>query len=548
MSATLLAILAAIWLLGAWLRIYKQARFYQIEEYMSGRYLRWVLSRRTRLLPARPLAAWFLALAVGALLAEAPDSFLPAIVAVAGATIAVFPARHREVKQGFSATARMKRLLAGAWLASAVAFAAAAILAISHPLLASPVIQVTATSAMGFVFFLLAPLWLVAGNILMQPIENALRRLYLRRAARTLEAINPKIIGITGSYGKTTTKSFLRDILSGRFHVYATPKSYNTLMGISLAINRDLADDYRTEYFISEMGAYVEGEIDRICRLTPPDIAIVTEVGPQHLERFGSLENIRKAKYEIVKNLPADGAAVLNWDNPYVRSMAAGGRPSTILTVSRDLSIEAAKAREITWLASDIRETLDGLSFTVEHVASGEQAEIKTSLVGEHNVTNLLLCIAAARHEGIPLRDIAMRVRRLQPAESRLVLERTAAGITIINDAYSANPLGVVSALKVLGMHDAGARLLITPGMVELGELQESENHKLGLLAAQYATDIILIGKTQTQAIVDAIRSTSFDRSRLHVVETLRESVEWYQHNLKSGDAVLFLNDLPDTY
>ena len=548
MSATLLAILAAIWLLGAWLRIYKQARFYQIEEYMSGRYLRWVLSRRTRLLPARPLAAWFLALAVGALLAEAPDSFLPAIVAVAGATIAVFPARHREVKQDFSATARMKRLLAGAWLASAVAFAAAAILAISHPLLASPVIQVTATSAMGFVFFLLAPLWLVAGNILMQPIENALRRLYLRRAARTLEAINPKIIGITGSYGKTTTKSFLRDILSGRFHVYATPKSYNTLMGISLAINRDLADDYRTEYFISEMGAYVEGEIDRICRLTPPDIAIVTEVGPQHLERFGSLENIRKAKYEIVKNLPADGAAVLNWDNPYVRSMAAGGRPATILTVSRDLSIEAAKAHEITWLASDIRETLDGLSFTVEHVASGEQAEIKTSLVGEHNVTNLLLCIAAARHEGIPLRDIAMRVRRLQPAESRLVLERTAAGITIINDAYSANPLGVVSALKVLGMHDAGARLLITPGMVELGELQESENHKLGLLAAQYATDIILIGKTQTQAIVDAVRSTSFDRSRLHVVETLRESVEWYQHNLQSGDAVLFLNDLPDTY
>jgi len=159
-----------------------------------------------------------------------------------------------------------------------------------------------------------------------------------------------------------------------------------------------------------------------------------------------------------------------------------------------------------------------------------------------------LLCIAVAYHEGIPLREIAMRIRRLQPAESRLVLKTTAAGITIINDAYSANPKGVVSALKVLGMHQTGARLLITPGMIELGAMHEEENRKLGLLAAQQATDIILVGKTQTAPIVEAIKSTSFDLSRLHVVDTLKESVDWYQRNLGAGDAVLFLNDLPDTY
>ena len=182
------------------------------------------------------------------------------------------------------------------------------------------------------------------------------------------------------------------------------------------------------------------------------------------------------------------------------------------------------------------------------HVTSGERALITTEVVGEHNVTNLLLCIAVAYHEGIPLRDIARRIRSLQPAESRLVLNKTAAGITIINDAYSANPKGVVSALQVLGLHESGARLLITPGMIELGELQEAENRKLGLLAAQHATDIILVGKTQTQPIVDAIQSTSFDRSRLRVVETLQESVDWYQQHLRAGDTVLFLNDLPDTY
>ena len=158
-------------------------------------------------------------------------------------------------------------------------------------------------------------------------MESALRRRYLRGAADILDQIKPKIIGITGSYGKTTTKHFLRDILSVRYRAYATPKSYNTLMGISLAINRDLADDYRCEYFICEMGAYVEGEIERICQLTPPDIAIVTEVGPQHLERFGSLDNIRRAKYEIVKNTASRRPRGLELGQP-LRSRHGRGGPS----------------------------------------------------------------------------------------------------------------------------------------------------------------------------------------------------------------------------
>lgn len=548
MAEMLPAALAAIWLLGAGARIVQQARFYQIEEYMSGRYLRWTLADRFRWLPPRPLSAGLLGIAIGALLAEASGSAVPGLIAIAAAAIAVIPPRRREVKKALAATPRMKRLLTGAWLACLFAFAAALALLYATIPSEARLPQSFATSATGLALYLLAPIWLVAGNSLMQPLEGALRRRYLKQAATTLGKIQPKVIGITGSYGKTTTKSFLRDILSLRYQTYATPKSYNTLMGVSLAINRDLADDFRAEYFISEMGAYVEGEIDRICRLTPPDIAIVTDVGPQHLERFGSLENIQKAKYELVKNLPADGVAVLNWDNPYVRAMAEAGYPATILTVSRELSLEAAREGGVAWVASDVRETLAGLSFTVTRAKSGEQAQISTGLHGEHNATNLLLCIAVACHEGIPLRDVAMRIRRLQPAESRLVLNKNAAGITIINDAYSANPKGAASALKVLSLHQTGARLLITPGMIELGELQEEENRKLGLLAARHATDIILIGRRQTEPIVEAIQATAFDLSRLLVFETLAESVDWYRDNLKAGDAVLFLNDLPDTY
>ena len=540
-------VLISVWLIGAWLRLFRQARFYQIEEYMSRRYLRWVLADWRRALPLRPLAAWIAGLAIGFARGDASGSYLPFMIAVTAAAIAAVPPASAEEKKPLVVTGRVKRLLSGACLVAATVAAVGIWLATSNDG-ASGAAGVAITSGFGFALFLLAPVWLVAGNALMQPVEAALRRRYLKQAAATLDKIRPKIIGITGSYGKTTTKSFLRDIMSLRYQIYATPKSYNTLMGISLAINRDLADDYRSEYFISEMGAYVEGEIARICQLTPPDIAIITEIGPQHLERFGSLENIKRAKYELVSNLPADGVAAFNWDNPYIREMAAEAYPETRLTVSRAVSLDQARAEGITWIATDISESLSGLTFNSRHVPSGQGARITTGIVGEHNVTNLLLCIAVACHEGIPLRDIAMRIRGLQPAESRLVPETSSTGVTIINDAYSANPQGVVSALKVLRLHDTGKRLLITPGMVELGELQEGENHKLGMLAAQSATDIILIGRNQTQSIYQGLRSCDFDQSRVQVLDTLDEAVGWYQQNLRAGDTVLFLNDLPDTY
>ena len=239
------------------------------------------------------------------------------------------------------------------------------------------------------------------------PTKPLMRRLYLRRARRVLTQIQPKVIGITGSYGKTTTKVFLRDLLNLRYRTYATPKSYNTLMGISLAINRDLADDLRAEYFISEMGAYVPGEIERICQLTPPDIAIVTEIGPQHLERFGTLENTKRAKYELVRGLQPGGVAVFNWDNQYIREMVATAYPETRLTVSRKLDIASAEQEGVTWIARELEADLSGIRFEVIHIPSGEQASVSTAIIGEHNVTNLLLCIAVAYHEGIPLRDIA---------------------------------------------------------------------------------------------------------------------------------------------
>jgi len=519
------------------------ARYYQIEEYMSRRYLRWHFSRIARALPARASAVALVAISLAFVI---PTHALAAAAAIIAPLAASLPARGSPVKKRLVRTARLQRLLFGACLCS-IGAATLSYLVLRQLAMDARTVLFAAT-VLGYAHFILAPLWLVAGNALLRPIEALLRRRYLRQAAATLQSIQPKVVGITGSYGKTTTKTFLREFLRIRYHTYATPKSYNTLMGISLAINRDLAQDFRSEYFISEMGAYVEGEIARICQLTPPDIAIITEIGPQHLERFGSLDNVQAAKYELVKHLPPDGIAVFNVDNPRIRQMMERGYPATRLSVSRLLSPEQARVQGVTWLAEEVEQGLDGIRFRASHVESGMSIQIHTAVIGIHNVSNLLLCIALAHHEGIPLRDIALRARRLEAAESRLAIQRSAAGITIINDAYSANPKGVVSALEVLGMQPSQRRLLITPGMVELGELHAQENYKLGEHAARHATDIILVGREQTAAIYAALCDRDFPLERLQVVEHLQDALRWSKQHLRAGDAVLFLNDLPDTY
>lgn len=531
-----------IWLAGTWLRIYRQARFYQIEEYMSGRYVRWWLRRFDRLLPLRPLIAGIAGAVLPALIGV---RVIPGMIALVAVLAAVWPPNEGEIKKPFRRTGRATRLLVAAFGWAALALLVGWLIAASVDRVGT---QFAVFSLVGLVVFLVAPLWLMAGNLTMTPVEAALRRRFIAAARGVLADVRPVVVGITGSYGKTTTKTFLTEILNGRWRAYATPKSYNTMMGVCLAINNDLKQDYSIEYFVVEMGAYIRGEIERICDLTPPHISIVTEVGPQHLERFGTLDNTAAAKYEIVRALPPDGVAVFNWDNVHVREMYERGYPATRIAVSRQIDPANAPDDGPRFVASAIVETLDGLRFTVHDRQTGEQAQFVTAVLGEHNVTNILLATAVAVQQGMSLQDVALRVRQLRPAESRLIRQPTPQGITIINDAYSANPAGVVSALKVLGMHTGGRRLVITPGMVELGDLHEQENRRLGEIMPQYATDVILVGAEQTQPVQDGLLAAGFPAERLRVVEELREAVDWYQHQLRSGDTVLFLNDLPDTY
>lgn len=547
MTSVYMLIILMIWGVGTAYRAYRQARFYQIEEYMSMRYLRWYARSVERLFPKRTIIAWFLSSLLAFMMSEAPGTLFPALILIVGSIIANLPPKEGEIKKAFKATPRAKRLLIATFVLIILGFLID-IWVFNQINPSREEFWLLLASGAGLIEFLLAPIYLVGGNLVAKPYEAWQRRRFIEQARKVLETVRPNVIGITGSYGKTSTKTFLAHFLKDRYKTYPTPKSYNTLMGLCLAINNDLADDLSIEYFIAEMGAYVPGEIERICDLVHPTTGIIVEVGPQHLERFGTIENVATAKYELIKALPEDGVGIFNWDNPHVRAMFEKGYPHECIAVSQQINFDEFTNSLPHLIASEVEETLNGLRFTVTDRRTNQYETFDVPLNGQHNVTNILLATAAALHEGLTLKDIARRARTLTPAESRLVKQSTASGITIINDAYSANPAGAISALKVLNLYQNGKRVLVTPGMVELGDLMDVENHKLGIEAAKYATDIILVGKEQTRPIQAGLAEAQFSSGHLQVVDTLAEAIQWYERNLKAGDTVLFLNDLPDTY
>ena len=534
------------WIAGGW-RVYRLARYFQLEGYKTNRFAAWAISNRGErwyLLKNAVVYACY-GLTCGLLSFITLDDRSARLISsgvylLALATLLAVLLRpgEREVKQVFVRTPRAMRLLVTAIIVQGV-FVLAILLLL--PLAASPFAAFSITTG-GLLAFLLAPLTLPIANVLMIPAETLVRESYLRSARQSIAVANPTIIAITGSYGKTSTKEYVAHLLEGRYRVLKTPKSYNTLMGVCKIINQILPNDHSYDYFVVEMGAYITGEIAAICRLTRPAISLVTAVGPMHLERFGSMENTARAKYEIIEALPADGAAIFNDDDPRVRQMHARGYPATRIGVSRQ-GIDGARLN-----ASNVLMTIDGLRFDVQDRETGETLPVQTPLYGEHNVGNVLLALATAQYVGISLADAVRRAATLQPAEHRLVRRVLANGVVTIDDAYSANPIGSRQALAVLALNANGARIVITSGMVELGPIQDDENRKLGADMAHIATDVVLINPKQTLPVREGLEASHFPADRLHSVATTAEAVAWMSANAHAGDAVLIMADLPDSY
>lgn len=503
-------VLTACCVAGVW----RLLHYFQLESYQLPGYLRSVRrNARRALLPTVALAA----VGVAARALGAPDP-LCLLLAAAFAALLFVRARREKLKKPFVITERVKRLIAmhavTTFAVVLIAWALSPVLAYLTPAFEAALLALAAVCA--------------------QPIETNINRQFAEDAKARL-ARNPGLIriGITGSYGKTSTKFLLRDILSVKYSVLATPSSFNTPMGVTRVIREQLMPGHQV--FIAEMGARHVGDIRELVDLVHPTMGLITSVGPQHLDTFGTIERVRDTKYELIEGLPQDGTAIFARDGAICEQLYARC-PLQAKYMPGDL-IRAGEIQAGPW----------GTRFTLEDVKTGERAECRTRLLGEHAIANLLLCCTAARVLGMTLPEIAEGVSRCQPVEHRLQLLDGGAGVTIIDDAFNANPVGAQAALRVLE-HFPGRRIIITPGMVELGGEEAAFNRAFGEQMAASVDEAILVGKKHTQPIVDGLLAKGFPEDRIRVVGSLDESTAVLHAMMKAGDVVLYENDLPDNY
>lgn len=392
---------------------------------------------------------------------------------------------------------------------------------------------------------------LVIVNWINRPVEGMINQHYINDAKKKLRSVPDLIvIGVTGSYGKTSVKYYLDTLLKEHFEVLITPESYNTPMGVVKTIRSSLKPSH--QIFICEMGARHVGDIKEICDIVHPEHGIITSVGPQHLETFFNMDNIVNTKFELADALPEVGLLFLNGDNEYIRNHSGKYKNKIFYTTG-----EWAKARELEsqieegevpqyYQTGDVKLSRTGTEFTVT-APDGEKETFQMRLLGEHNVINVAGAVAVSNTLGIPLKQLKVPVRRIQPVAHRMqLLER--GNYTIIDDAFNSNPVGSRAAVETLKQFE-GVRILITPGMVELGEKEEEYNYKFGTYAADCCDYILLVGEKHTAPIHKGVLESGFSQERCRVFEKLEDALSFaYSIKAEGHKFILLENDLPDNY
>ncbi len=387
-----------------------------------------------------------------------------------------------------------------------------------------------------FLFPVFLPLWVALCGLLAWPIEKAISEMYFRDAQRILRDRKDLIkIGITGSWGKTSVKFILGTILEEKYHTLVTPASFNTPMGVTKVIRSKLEPGHRV--FVAEMGARHVGDIKEMCRLVHPQVGLLTSVGPQHLDTFKTVERVAKTKYELIDALPADGEAFFADDGDICRTLYEK------TTIRKHLTGLDPEKDEI-W-AEDIRYSPEGSTFLI--CRGNEKTECTTQLLGELNIRNILLCAAAALSLGMNMKQIARGISKIRPVEHRLQLIRHPGGLNVIDDAFNSNIRGAKQAFQVLKQFPE-KRVIVTPGMVELGEKEAEMNRAFGAEMAGCCDTAILVGKKRSEAIAAGLKDNGFPEESILVAASLEEAASMMRDITGAGDTVLFENDLPDNY
>lgn len=385
-----------------------------------------------------------------------------------------------------------------------------------------------------FAGYFLIPLLVLLANLICAPIEALVRRYYINDAKKTLaECPELCVVGITGSYGKTSMKFFLTTILKRKYNVLMTPESYNTPMGVVKTVRGSLRGYH--EIFVCEMGAKKVGEIKELCDIVSPRHGIVTSIGPQHLESFRTVENVIKTKFELCSNLNG-GKAFVNIDNEYIRENRPAG------TVTYGTSADAD------YRATVLSVDRSGTSFSVAY-PDGESVEFKTALIGGHNVVNLCGAVAMADFLGVSKSEAVEGVAHISPVPHRLqLLEK--GGVTVIDDAFNSNPSGCKAALDALALFNDSYKVIVTPGMVELGQKEAELNTVFGTQIAAVCDYAVLVGEKRSEPIMKGLLSAGFDKEKIFVASDVNTGIaKAYSVSPDRSERVILLeNDLPDNY
>lgn len=500
----------------------RQLQMLQQNSYYPSRYFGWVKSTRFG------TYKYSLLFLIAALCC--PDYLLPVYAAVQLVfRIARQQKNHKTSIKKLVYTGRVKRLIFtqsllyvilivfAAFLPTAALYVSAVVIALSH----FPV------GTMLLAFYI------------NKPVESAISNWYINDAKRIL-GLNKNLItiGVTGSFGKTSVKFILNRILSEKYNTLATPESFNTPMGIVRTVRGSMTP--ATEVFIAEMGAKNIGDIKELCDICHPLYGIITAVGAQHLETFKSVDNVANTKFELadccLKN--DRGKIYVNFDSEAAKTKAQ--------SLNCDEKIVSFGCDGATAIAKNITLTGDGTRFEMEY--KGHSFPLSCKLLGRHSITNILGAAAIALDLGVSEQQIRFAVSSLKAAPHRLELKPFINGSTLIDDAYNSNPVGCLEAVNVLSSFENKKKIIVTPGLVELGDKEYECNYNLGAAAAEKCDVIILVGKKRAIPMEEAINKTEFEKENLYIADSFAEAMKILQTITDSNSVVLFENDLPDNY
>ena len=517
LSAHILALVCLAFFAALSVRYF--THMFQLNSYTEKVQLGWMRKNLLRLVPCILIAV----IAITCAFFKARNFAYAYLWLALGALVLCLFYFPRKAKKPLACTARVKRL----WVTYALLTLLVGALAV--------LLGGTGEFVLLGLVAAVTPLTLLLANICNAPIEKAVRNYYIRDAKKLLASHKRlRIIGITGSFGKTSVKYYLTALLGAKYNVLMTPESYNTPMGVVKTIRSSLRATH--DIFVCEMGAKYVGDIAELCDIVHPENGIVTSIGEQHLESFGSVENIIKTKYELADALPEGGKLYINISSDTVNKH----RPARS-AVTYGLFPDAD------YYASDISVSSAGTTFTLCH--GEEKQQYTTRLIGEANVVNIVGAIAAANDAyGIPLSELKGAVASLKCVPHRMeLLDR--GNMLIIDDAFNSNPAGAAAALRTVALFDA-VKIIITPGMIELGAKSDELNAALGKNAASVCDWIVAVGERQAKPIVKGAKDAGFDKDHIHVAKTFTEAMDFVRAIDPQGKkkVVLLENDLPDNF